>query len=133
MRNAQTKSRPSAVDQPRSALASSAPAGELRVAEFPCQSAADVPNGAEIALPTGLPYHMQDTDMQHIFEVERAHSEGQKALFPCYQGDATGPTMAAITAPVDKMACAKVGPFISWAACIASGLNAAVASLTSVT
>ena len=41
--------------------------------------------------------------------------------------------MAAITAAVVKMACAKVGPLISWAACIASGLNAAVASLTSVT
>jgi hypothetical protein len=42
-------------------------------------------------------------------------------------------TSAAITASVVRMACAKVGPLISCAACIASALNAAVASRTSVT
>ena len=42
-------------------------------------------------------------------------------------------TKAAITASVGRMACAKVGPLIWCAECIASGLNAAVASRTSVT
>jgi hypothetical protein len=118
-------------DQPRSAFASSAPAGVKGLLNSPANPLPTTPNGAEIPLPASLPYHDQDIDIRHISKLRGACFEDWEGVFPCRQGDAVA--MAAITASLVKMACAKLGPLTLCAACIASGLNAAVASRTKVT